>query len=63
MEFFQKIDKIMKDKVLPYLALKYPLSDSIKINKRLNSLVKKINNYEDVDNDFIYNSNIEWEYR
>ena len=63
MEFFQKIDKIMKDKVLPYLALKYPLSDSIKINKRLNSLVKKINNYEDVDNDFIYNSNIEWEYQ
>lgn len=58
MEFFQKIDKIMKDKVLPYLALKYPLSDSIKINKRLNSLVKKINNYEDVDNDFIYNSEI-----
>ena len=63
MEFYKKIDKIMEQKVLPYLTLKYPLSEKINVNKKLNSMVKKINNFEDLDNDFIYNSDIIWEYR
>lgn len=29
---------------MPYLALKYPLSESLNVNKSLNRIVKEINN-------------------
>ena len=56
-------DKIMKEKVMPYLALKYPLNESTNVNKSLNRVVKEINNNEVLSNDFLYNSDIVVEYR
>jgi hypothetical protein len=53
----------MKDKVMPYLALKYPLSESLNANRALNKIVKEINNIEVLSNDFFYNSDIVLEYR
>lgn len=53
----------MKDKIMPYLALKYPLSSTFNANKSLSRIVKEINNIEVLSNDFFYNSNIPLEYR
>jgi hypothetical protein len=61
--FFKRIDTIMKDKVMPYLALKYPLSESFNANRALNRVVKEINNMEVLSNDFFYNSDIAIKYR
>ena len=57
------LDKIMKKKVMPYLAQKYPLSETLNVNRSLNRVVKEINNMEVTSNDFFYNSNINLEYR
>ena len=48
---------------MPYLAKKYPLNESVDVNKTLNKMVKGINNIDELTNDFIYNSNVAWEYR
>lgn len=61
--FFKKIDAIMKDKVMPYLALKYPLSEHAHPNRVLNKAVKEINNMEVLSNDFFHNSDIALRYR
>jgi len=53
----------MKKKVMPYLAQKYPLSETLNVNRALNRVVKEINNMEVISNDFFYNSNIKLEYR
>ena len=53
----------MKTKIMPYLALKYPLSDSVNTNRTLNRKVKEINNMEVLSNDFFFNSDIVFEYR
>jgi hypothetical protein len=34
----------MKNKILPYLGLKYPPSFSNEVNKALNKMIKEINN-------------------
>ena len=48
---------------MPYLALKYPLSESTNVNRSLNKIVKEINNNEVLSNGFFYNSDIVLEYR
>ena len=53
----------MKEKVMPYLALKYPLNESTNVNRSLNRIVKEIDNNEVLSNDFFYNSDIVVEYR
>ena len=53
----------MKKKVMPYLAQKYPLSESFNANRALNRVVKEINNMEVISNDFFYNSSIVLEHR
>ena len=60
--FFQKVDRIMKKKVMPYLAQKYPLSESLNANRALSKIVKEINNTEVLSNDFFYNSDIPLEF-
>ena len=56
-------DKIMKEKVMPYLALKYPLNESTNMNRSLSKIVKEIDNNEVLSNDFFYNSDIVVDYR
>lgn len=58
-----QLDNIMKKKVMPYLAQKYPLSEDFNANRALNRVVKEINNMEVISNDFFYNSSIVLEYR
>ena len=48
---------------MPYLALKYPLSESLNVNRNLNKIVREVNNIEVLSNDFFYNSEIPLEYR
>ena len=62
-KFFKKIDDIMKDKIMPYLALKYPLNNTQNANRALNKVIKEINNMEMLSNDFFFNSDIVLKYR
>ena len=62
-DFYKKIDMVMEEKVMPYLALKYPLNQRANVNKNLNKIVKVIDNSKDLSNDFLYNSDIVWQYR
>lgn len=48
---------------MPYLALKYPLSESQHTNKSLERVVKDINNIEMLTYDFFFNSSITLEFR
>jgi hypothetical protein len=57
------IDKLLKEKVLPYSKAKYPLTGESEVNKALKNSVKSIDNSQMVQNDYIYSSNIYFEYR
>ena len=57
------IDTLLKEKVLPYSKAKYPLTAESEVNKALNKSVKSIDNSLMVQNDYIYSSDVFFEYR
>jgi hypothetical protein len=59
----EKIDELLKEKVLPYSKAKYPLSSENEVNKALKNSVKPIDNSQMVQNDYIYSSEVSFEYR
>jgi hypothetical protein len=59
----EKIDDLLKDKVLPYSKAKYPLSSENEVNKALKNSVKSMDNCQMLENDYVYSSNITFEYR
>lgn len=42
---------------------KYPTTENIGINKPLNSIIKEIDNYHNLENDFFYSTSIVFELR
>jgi hypothetical protein len=62
-EEMRMIDRLLKEKVLPYWKAKYPLSFS-SVDKILqNAEIKSIDNSQMVQNDYIYSSEVAFEYR
>ena len=59
----QFIDSTMKEKILPYLITKYPLTVEKEINKKLQSSVKSIDNSQIIENDYLYTSGVVFDYR
>jgi hypothetical protein len=62
-EEIQMIDTLLKEKVLPYSKAKYPLTAESEVNKALKKSVKSIDNSQMVQNDYIYSSDVFFEYR
>ncbi len=62
-EELEMIDSLLKQKVLPYSKAKYPLTGESEVNKALKNSVKPIDNSQMVQNDYIYSSEVYFEYR
>lgn len=54
----EMIDNHIKKGVLNYLSAKYPLTDSTEINKKLEAVVKEVDNIESLQNNYFTNSQI-----
>jgi hypothetical protein len=57
-EHCEDIDKHLVNRVLPYLGMKYPLTESSEINKKLASMVEEIDNIEEMENNYFNSSKI-----
>jgi hypothetical protein len=55
-EEMRMIDRLLKEKVLPYWKAKYPLSSSYVDKILQNAEIKSIDNSQMVQNDYIYSS-------
>ncbi len=62
-EELKMIDSLLKEKVLPYSKAKYPLTGESEVNKALKNSVKSIDNSQMVQNDYIFSSEVYFEYR
>lgn len=62
-EVIKFIDETMNNKILPFLKAKYPLAVEKEVNKALQGRVKSIDNSEIVANDYLFTSDIYFEYR
>ena len=62
-EELEMIDTLLKDKVLPYSKAKYPLTGENEVNKALKNAVKSIDNSQMVQNDYLFSSKVNFEYR
>ena len=59
----QIIDTHIKTNVIDYLDAKYPLTESTEINKKLEEIVREVDNIESLDNNYFTHSDIVFEYR
>lgn len=59
----ENIDKHIGEGILEYLQKKYPLTQSQDVNKALEKQVQQTDHLDLLSNDFLYNSNIMFEYR
>ena len=56
------MSECFQNDIAPYLIYKYPKSEETEVNLRLEDLVRKVDNYDDNNNDFIFMSGIKFEY-
>ncbi len=59
----EKIDDLLKEEVLPYSKAKYPLSSENEVNKALKNEVKSMDKSQMLENDYVYSSEVSFEYR
>lgn len=57
-EEIKHIDKVIKERILPYMKLKYAMTESNDISKALEKGIREIDNSEVIYNDFFYNTDI-----
>lgn len=57
------INEHIEEKIVPYMQKKYPLTESIEINKTVDSKIKKIDQRYAIENDFLKKSGIVFTFR
>jgi hypothetical protein len=57
------IDKFLQTKVIPYLQKKYPLTEETVINRALEARLQKIDNLENLENDFLHNGQLHFPFK
>lgn len=62
-EEMEAIDGHVKTGVLGYLALKYPLTASAEVNRKLQEAVREVDNIESLENNYFASSDVVFEYR
>ena len=56
------MSECFQNEIAPYLIYKYPKSEETEINLRFSNLIRKVDNYDDNDNDFVFKSGMQFKY-
>ena len=61
-EEIKYMSKCFQEEIAPYLIYKYPKSENVEINFRFCNLIRKVDNYEDNENDLVYKTGMKFKY-
>ena len=56
------MNECLQKDIMPYLIYKYPKSENTEINLKFANLIRKVDTYDDNENDFIYMSGVNFQY-
>ena len=56
------MSECFQNEIAPYLIYQYPKSEEMEINLTFSNLIRKVDKYDDNDNDFVFMSGIKFEY-